>query len=336
MKRSISVLCVASVSLAVLAAAAACGCPGSEEISEEELSTTFRDPLLSEVREGSETDQARCEAACMILAEQADLEPDRITHCSAEGDLWEAPWDARNTEVEVSCGVEVSSPGFCTGRRPQGHREVDLAVVSAGTWLAVHAHLERASVTAFTELAEWLAQNGAPRSLITRCRAAAADEVVHADLMAALASGHGESPPACEARPPSRDLLAVALHNAVEGCVHETFAAIVARYQAEHAMGESARGVFARIADDELRHAQLAWDLHAWLVEQMNDDDRATVLKAQRRALSELPTRVRHNARATPVALGWPDPARASVMARRFAGACEGPRSPHVCRDEGA
>lgn len=323
MKRSIPALCVASVALAVLAAGAACGCPGPEETSEEDLSTTFRDPLLSEVREGSNTDAARCQAACMILAEQSDLEPDRITYCAAEGDLWEDAWDARNTEVEVSCGVEVSSTGFCTGRRPQGHREIDLAVVSTGTWLAVHAHLERASVTAFAELADWLERRGAPGSLIARCRAAAADEVVHADLMDALACRHGETPPACEARAPAQDLLAVALHNAVEGCVHETFAAIVARHQAEHAEDESIRQVFARIAEDELRHAQLAWDLHAWLVEQLDEDDRPVVLKAQRRALSELPARVRHNACATPAALGWPGPGRASAMACRFAGACE-------------
>lgn len=191
---------VASLALFVLAEAAGCGCPGPEEIRVEDLSTTFRDPLLSEVRAGEDADMARCEAACMILADQADLAPDRITYCNAEGDLWDEPWDARNTEVEVSCGAEISEPGFCTGRRPQGHVEAELEVVSPGTWFAVHAHLERASVAAFAELA---------------------------------------------------------------------------------------------------------------------------VRQAQRRALAELPGRVRANARATPPALGWPDPRRAGTMARRFADACE-------------
>lgn len=285
----------------------------------EDLQTTFHDPLLSDVRDGDDTDEARCESACMILADHADLMPDRITYCSAEGDVSMEPWDEQNTAVEVSCGVEVTRGTFCTGRRPQGHREADLAVDSEGTWLAVHAHLERASVTAFEELAAWLEDRRAPRSLVERCRSAAADEVVHAELMAALAEEHGESAPPSEAEPPREDLLAVALHNAVEGCVHEAFAAIVACHQAEHAQGEAMRATFGRIAADELRHAQLAWDLHAWLLAHLDEGDRARVEAAQRRALRHLPTRMHAGARATPSSMGWPTPNHALAMAQRFA-----------------
>lgn len=137
--------------------------------------------------------------------------------------------------------------------------------------------------------------------------------------MAALASTHGEAEPAVEASPPAYDVRAVALHNAVHGCVLETFAAIVAAHQAEHGHDAEVRAVFSRIAADELNHAQLAWDLHAWLLSQLDAADRNAVLAAQCRALEELPARARTCSRATPAALGWPHPARAGKIVGHFA-----------------
>ncbi len=49
-----------------------------------------------------------------------------------------------------------------------------------------------------------------------------------------------------------------------EGCVNETFSAAIALWQARRAAGPEVRAAMAAIAEDELSHAQLAWDVHLW------------------------------------------------------------------------
>ncbi|MCY1069188.1 hypothetical protein OV090_30895 [Nannocystis sp. RBIL2] len=121
------------------------------------------------------------------------------------------------------------------------------------------------------------------------------------------------------ADPPRGELFAVALHNAVEGCVSEAFAAALAAHQARHAGSPELRAVFAAIAADELRHGQLAWDLHTWLFGQLPAEQQAEVQAAQLRALAMLPRETCETAATAPAELGWPSPARARVMAEGFA-----------------
>jgi hypothetical protein len=92
--------------------------------------------------------------------------------------------------------------------------------------------LEHASITAFVELAEQLGHHGAPAALVDRCRQAAADEARHVELLVGLGAPRPTETPA-----PTREasLLAIALHNAVEGCVMETWAALLAADQAQRA-----------------------------------------------------------------------------------------------------
>jgi hypothetical protein len=246
---------------------------------------------------------------------------DRVGDCSAMGDVIEdQPWDASNTQVAVTCTTEADVSGFCTGRRPLGHHEAPVEVVSVGTWLAVHAHLERASVDAFEQLAVWLARRGAPEELYRRCVAAAREETRHAEVMSQLARAAGVDVPPVSAEPdPDQGLFEVALHNAVEGCVHEAFAAIVALHQAEHAEDPVLREVYAEIAREELEHGQLAWDLHAWLLRQLSQCQRERVSATQAAAVEALGVTAVDNARRTPRSMGWPAPERAAVMAREFA-----------------
>lgn len=116
----------------------------------------------------------------------------------------------------------------------------------------------------------------------------------------------------------------MAMHNAVEGCVSEAFAAVIAAHQAEHASEASWRAIFARIAADELRHGQLAWDLHALFMTGLDGRDQARVRRAQAEALAALTTTARANASASVAELGWPSPARAEAMARAFAAEVDG------------
>lgn len=295
-----------------------CGNVPDETVTSHHEGIVAADRLMR-VKAENDTPEDRCDAGCRAFVEEDERETvDEVLACSAMGNVEpEDPWADANDRVMISCTTERTSPGFCTGRRPLGHQEAATEVVSVGSWLAVHAHLERASVVAFEELAAWLEQRDAPAELVARCRAAALDEVRHADVMTRLARSEGAEIPETACDPARDDAFAVALHNAVEGCVREAFAAIVASYQAQRA-AEELRPIFAAIAEDELRHGQLAWDLHDWLVAGLSSVQRAAIARAQAAALDELVATCADNARRTPARLGWPPPTVAAAMAHRF------------------
>lgn len=217
----------------------------------------------------------------------------------------------------ITCAGRVTGEyeRVCKGRRPLGHQESPCdGPTPVARQLAAMASLEAAAVLAFEELADWLVGHGAPPSLVERCVEAAEDERRHARIIGALARAQGAEPPAPVATVVDADLFAVALHNAVEGCVHESWAAVEAHWQVGHAPLE-ARRLFARIAADELRHGQLAWDLHDWLLPQLSPADRDRVLRAQSKALRDLPLTVPQR----PDALGQPWGPSGQRLARDFA-----------------
>jgi hypothetical protein len=160
---------------------------------------------------------------------------------------------------------------------------------SVGDFFAHCAWLEAASVTAFDRLARELTAHGAPARLVKRARVAERDEVRHARDTGALAQAHGRTP----RRPASRrlavrDLEAVARENAVEGCVRETYGALVAMWQAERASDPRVARTLERIAHDETRHAAIAWQVAAWTRTRLDARARARVERARQKALREL------------------------------------------------
>jgi hypothetical protein len=185
--------------------------------------------------------------------------------------------------------------GCAAGRKPAGllsdgrdaHRS------RFGDYLARMAHLEAASVIAFERMARELEALGAPRRLIDAALAARADEVRHAEIIGRLALGHrGElvDPEVAPMEP--RTLEEVALENAVEGCVRETYGALVGGYQAAHALNRSLRSAMVRIAQDEARHAALSHQVHRWIMPKLSAAARERVRHAQQRAVFELAAEV--------------------------------------------
>lgn len=180
----------------------------------------------------------------------------------------------------VHCQIDNAGP--CLGR---GHARVEGPVVDptpdpVPEWLARAAHAEAGSVVAFEALAEELAPQGLPLSLHRRLLEAASDERRHAAVMARLARARGaEVPPVVVQAPMSRSLLEVALENAREGCVRETWAALEAHFQAKAAPTAALRAALARIAVDEARHAELAWALHDWLMGTLSPPQRLRVVR---------------------------------------------------------
>jgi hypothetical protein len=80
-------------------------------------------------------------------------------------------------------------------------------------------------------------------------------------------------------------LVDFALGTFRDGCVAETAAALCAHEAALRARDPVVRGVLDAIADDEQRHAELAWAAVAWAVRSGG----AAVVRALRAELSLLP-----------------------------------------------
>lgn len=154
---------------------------------------------------------------------------------------------------------------------------------------------EAAAVIAFERLADELGRAGAPADLIDAARRGADDERRHArlfaDEIACLAGALGVVAPLCEAAPPAawstRPLLETLIENAVEGCANETYAALLATYQAEGPNGAPAalRPLYRALAADEREHAALGWAIHAWGRGQLREEERAALDRALGRAL---------------------------------------------------
>jgi hypothetical protein len=87
---------------------------------------------------------------------------------------------------------------------------------------------------------------------------------------------------------PGRKLEAVAIENAVEGCVGETYAAVVAAWQAVHARDARVRTVMGKIAREEAQHAALSWQVGQWASRRLGPTERRRVAAATRAAIEAL------------------------------------------------
>lgn len=151
-----------------------------------------------------------------------------------------------------------------------GLSDAERAVLAA-RWTA-SAQDEHAAVAAFCRVALELLAAGAPADLVDDTCQAARDEVEHARMGFGLASayaGHTVAPGRFPFRAPvlpTGDLVALAVAAAREGCVGETVSTLLAMASAERAGDAAAHRVLARIAEDEVRHAQLAWRTVRWAV----------------------------------------------------------------------
>jgi hypothetical protein len=211
--------------------------------------------------------------------------------------------------------LHVFASFICGGRRPGNFRHgIAPATCNAiAAYLARQADLEAASVRAFADLYADLVELGAPAEMRRAAIRAAADEVRHAATCAALARRFGATVRPRQVRAaPRRDLRALVVDNAVEGCVRETYGAAIAGYQARTAGDPIVRRVMYRIARDEAKHALLAWKLHRWAAPRVGD--RTAILAAAATARAELSAEVAVAQPELHRVLGVPAPAAATAM----------------------
>lgn len=219
--------------------------------------------------------------------------------------------------------VQCTNKASCgAGRRPPGFEAAAVSGPNAlGLWLGQTADFEAASVDAFEILALELDAHGAPKALVRRAQAAAVDEVRHARMMRRLALRHGAKVglrrKVVSGAP--RSLRAIALENAVEGCVKEAFAALVATVQADQATDPAVRAAMTKIAHDETRHAALALAVDRFLRSKLDHDDTLALDAATATAYAalehEAPVALAPHALA---AAGLPEPEAMRVLARAF------------------
>lgn len=229
-------------------------------------------------------------AATTVLYEQFELgEPvgggyDAYASCGPDA----SRPDACCYEVSVSEWIEgrpFTVDGMartaCAGEAPGWvlSQAVETMPPSAAeaAWLAERwarsARYEHASVASFARAAMELLALGAPAALVHATSLAMADEVDHARRCLGVAraldpevAGIGalRVDGSLDAVPTPRSVLRAVLR---EGAVGETLAAAEAAEAARRCQDPATRAVLARIAEDESRHAALAWRTVRWLLE---------------------------------------------------------------------
>ncbi|WP_437663413.1 ferritin-like domain-containing protein [Sorangium sp. So ce1182] len=246
----------------------------------------------------------------------------RYRECPIERGRYVLRVDADGSVSQIAAEILESRPA-CIGRRPVGlvPREAGGATV-VGAWFANVAQLEAASVRAFEVLRRELAHHGAPPSLVGQASAARRDEVRHARVMGAVAARYGGRWRAPEVTPqPLRSLEELAVENAAEGCVRETFGALLGMWQARFAADRAVRRAMRAVARDETRHAQLAWEIDRWARARLSQAARRRAEEARRSALDELAAEAQRDDldRDLVRCAGLPGPAAARRLAAHFA-----------------
>ena len=155
------------------------------------------------------------------------------------------------------------------------------------------ALLEHGSIAAFARFMLQLLALGAPASLVEGANAAIAEETTHARLAFAVASAYagqtlGPGPLCIERALEATSLRDVVVAAIREGCLGETVSAIQAAEALSYVTDPALRQVLMTIADDETRHAQLAWRFVQWALEQGDDEIRRAAREEFTRAASEI------------------------------------------------
>ena len=278
-----------------------CGCPDSDFTDE----TSTHSLLL--VEEGTAVqlnydtvdldDEEGCASLCTSLLARYNDIVETVSSCTITPDDEPADSVEDGTVLEVddeTATLTCVTSGFteCAGGRHSAvltQRASGSGVDEVGAWLSREAAGEAGSVHAFAHLRRELQVLGAPQHLLDAAEAAEADEVRHARMVGRLARARGGTVQPVETQPlPTRSLQALALENAIEGCVHETWAAAQVAWQARHAPDPALREVCGVLATDEARHADLAAAIHQWALSVLSPAQAAEVEESRQRAWANL------------------------------------------------
>lgn len=271
--------------------------PGQQSSIKELLSSSKPAPLS----------KGECAALCESLIVKRSQQPGRTTMVGME-DLKVTSCDttagAAAGQVQLDCEVTFTSinqeyapaPPGCPprpvpGRMPAGaHIQAPDDTASVlGEYFSSMAAMETAAVTAFRYLTRELEAYQAPEALIAMACQAVQEEIEHAEMAGLLSQAYDAAVPTVEVDDfQLRSLFEVALENAVEGCVNETFAAACGIWQHQHAELDAFKAVMGRVAEEESGHAELSWGIHQWIMPQLTEAQQQHIRAAQAEAIESL------------------------------------------------
>ncbi len=167
--------------------------------------------------------------------------------------------------------VSVSSDGWQEAGaavRLPAHPETRAALTRY--WLQIAA-LEHASVGSFARFTLQLLALGAPSELLADTQRAALDEIRHARFAYGLASAYagapvGPGPLDLTGAAPALDAQSIVAALITEACIGETLGAAEAAAAADACADPTLAKALRGIADDEARHAALAWRSLRWIL----------------------------------------------------------------------
>ena len=130
--------------------------------------------------------------------------------------------------------------------------------------------MKHASVASFARHTLQLMSIGAPSELLQSSQDASIDEIKHAKMCYGFASTFLKKDISPGVLNVDNSLEELNLEDIIksiikEGCIGETLAAIEAHYRQHLALDHAVKGALKVIADDETKHAKLAWDTVAWI-----------------------------------------------------------------------
>jgi hypothetical protein len=174
--------------------------------------------------------------------------------------------------------------------------------------LAAHwarlGQMEHASIAAFARFQLQLLSLGAPSDLVEACNRALVDETAHARTCFALASAYGRisvgpAPLDIDHCFEDNSLTAIAKLVLREGCLGETVASLEALAAAEVATDPAVKQALARIARDELSHAELAFKFLRWALKLAPTDVRHELACEAAQQLADFESNARHGERTS-------------------------------------
>jgi len=164
---------------------------------------------------------------------------------------------------------------------PSGHTQHDPILAQAGELWLEAALAEHASIASFARFVQELLWHAAPPELVASALQAAAEEVEHAQTSFRIASrllGDSMGPGPLPLVPPRElSVTGLALSTFEEACIEESFGALLAATAAEHCTDDDIRNALLKIADEEARHAELAWRTLSWALQVQGDGVRDAI-----------------------------------------------------------
>lgn len=167
------------------------------------------------------------------------------------------------------------------------------------------ALMEHASIAAFARFVLDLMSLGAPPELVEAATRAMLDESGHTQACFGLANAFagasfGPSPLSVQGSLDQRSLREIVITTVREGCIGETVAAMEAAEALAHASDPAVRSTLARITEDELSHAALAFRFVRWAIAHFGEEVRQIADQTFEAELSAGPARVEASEPAVP------------------------------------